>query len=54
MDGFAGDISFNEEEVIEVKYMTVEDIRADMQHNPDAYTQWFREELASLNYFQTA
>lgn len=54
MDGFAGDIRFNEEEVIEVKYMTVEDVRADMQGNPEAYTQWFREELASLNYFQAA
>jgi hypothetical protein len=36
----------------EVKFMAVDDIRRDMAQQPEAYTIWFREELASLGYFQ--
>ena len=51
LDGYDSPIAFNDQEVSEVKFMSLSDVKADMQAHPDAYTQWFREELASLNFF---
>ncbi len=36
----------------EVRYVAVEDIRREMEQRPEEFTVWFREELASLGYFQ--
>jgi isopentenyl-diphosphate delta-isomerase len=51
LDGYNGPIAFNDQEVSEVKFVSLAAVKADMQSHPDAYTQWFREELASLSFF---
>lgn len=39
---FDGEPMINPEEVEDWKFMPVEEIRADMQRHPDAYTYWFK------------
>lgn len=36
------DVHLNPEEVAEIRYLTIEEIRSDMQENPDQYTAWFK------------
>lgn len=36
------DVHLNPEEVAEVRYLTIEEIRSDMQENPEQYTAWFK------------
>lgn len=36
------DVHLNPEEVAEIRYLTIEEIRSDMQQNPDHYTAWFK------------
>lgn len=50
IDGYNGPIAFNEQEVSEVKFVSLSDVKAGMQSHPQEYTQWFREELASLHF----
>lgn len=38
---FEGNIHFNKEEVADVKYMAVEDVKQSMQQQPELYTAWF-------------
>lgn len=36
------DVHLNPEEVAEIRYLTIEEIKSDMQDNPDQYTAWFK------------
>lgn len=36
------DVHLNPEEVAEIRYLTIEEIRSDVQENPDQYTAWFK------------
>ena len=39
---FNGEPNLNPEEVASWKWMGLEEIKEDMQHNPDLYTEWFK------------
>lgn len=39
---FENDPKINPEEVADWKWMKLEDVRADIEHNPDLYTAWFK------------
>ena len=50
LDGWAGGVRFNEAEVSEVRFVSLEEVRRGMAAAPQDYTQWFREELAHLGH----
>jgi isopentenyl-diphosphate delta-isomerase len=52
VDGFNGPIHFNTEEVSEVKFVSLSSLRKDIKESPGEYTSWFRQEVASLNFFE--
>ena len=39
---YNGDFSLNEEEVSEVRYITMEALDAEMESNPENFTEWFK------------
>eukprot|EP00798_Chlamydomonas_sp_ICE-L_P018011 gene18011-24421_t len=47
---YDGKISFNENEVSEVKWMPLSSIREEMKKNPGDFTTWFREEATALGW----
>ncbi|PNH03831.1 Isopentenyl-diphosphate Delta-isomerase 2, partial [Tetrabaena socialis] len=54
VDGWAGPISFNEQEVSECRWVSLAQLRADMAARPDDFTIWFREEVQSVGFFGMA
>ncbi|GIL78257.1 hypothetical protein Vretimale_7634 [Volvox reticuliferus] len=52
LDGYEGPISFNEQEVIDCKWVSLEELQEEMSDRPDDFTIWFREEIQSLNFFK--
>ncbi|PKA99403.1 isopentenyl-diphosphate delta-isomerase [Flavobacteriaceae bacterium MAR_2009_75] len=42
MGNFEGEPNINPDEVADWKWMKPEDIKSDMQNNPDIYTEWFK------------
>lgn len=44
-------VQFNSEEVSEVKWVDLVDLRADMAARPKAYTSWFRDEVEEAAWF---
>lgn len=48
---FEGSAEADGAEVVEVKYVPLEELRADVQAQPERYTLWFREEAESLGWF---
>jgi isopentenyldiphosphate isomerase len=45
-------VQWNAAEVSEVQFVEWQDLRAQMQAQPQKFTQWFREELQLLNFFR--
>ena len=41
----------NPEEAADFKWMTLEDVKVDMEKNPEIYTEWFK--IIFSNYYQT-
>ncbi len=39
---YEGKIDFNQDEVMDYKYVKLDDLLLDMQNNPDDYTVWFK------------
>ena len=39
---YNGDFSLNEEEVSEIRYITMEALDAEMESNPENFTEWFK------------
>ncbi|KXZ55479.1 hypothetical protein GPECTOR_2g1028 [Gonium pectorale] len=54
LDGYEGPIAFNEQEVSQCRWVSLPELRAEMEARPTDFTIWFREELQSLNFFGTA
>jgi isopentenyldiphosphate isomerase len=52
--GFEGDVAFDDGEVCEARYVSLETLREDVARSPELYTQWLLEELESLRWFQSA
>lgn len=38
-------------EVSETRLVSLDDLRGEMLRDPDAFTQWFRDEIAALDFF---
>jgi isopentenyldiphosphate isomerase len=51
LDGFDGQITIDEDEVQEVQWKSLETLREEVEASPDSFTQWFRDEIASLQWF---
>ncbi|GLI63285.1 hypothetical protein VaNZ11_006191 [Volvox africanus] len=51
LNGYEGPISFNEQEVSECKWVSLEELQREMSDRPDEFTIWFREEIQSLDFF---
>ncbi len=49
---YNGDIEPNPEEVMDYKWISLEELKKDINNNPDKYTSWFKIILNKLNYFQ--
>ncbi|GFR49292.1 hypothetical protein Agub_g11314 [Astrephomene gubernaculifera] len=54
LDGYSEPISFNHQEVSECRWVSLQQLRADMASRPSDFTIWFREEIASLGFFGAA
>lgn len=39
---YEGEMNLNPEEVMDAKWISIEDLKKDMGHNPDNYTVWFK------------
>ncbi|KAI8470173.1 MAG: NUDIX hydrolase domain-like protein [Monoraphidium minutum] len=48
LDGFQGEVRVNEAEVIAVRWVTLDEVAAEIAAEPQAFTQWLREELPLL------
>lgn len=48
---YNGEPNINLEEVESWKWMSIEDIKADMNHNPDIYTVWFKIIFNEFDHF---
>lgn len=50
---YEGEIDFNKEEVMDCKWISIDELKADMSRNPENYTVWFKiifeEYLAKLS-----
>ncbi len=33
------------------RFVSIRDVRRDMQESPDSFTAWFRDELRAVKYF---
>lgn len=49
LDGWEGRVEADSAEVHAWRYVSLDDIRLDMQRSPDNYTAWFRDELHATN-----
>ncbi|GLC40811.1 hypothetical protein PLESTB_000020200 [Pleodorina starrii] len=51
LDGYEGPISFNQQEVVECRWVSLAELRRGMSERPEDFTIWFREEIQALDFF---
>ena len=52
--GFEGEVAFDDGEVCEARYVSLEALWEDVARSPEVYTQWMREEAECLKWFEGA
>lgn len=53
LEGYNGTPSINPAEVTDIKFVDMKYLKDKFAEEPDQFTQWFREELAALNFFES-
>lgn len=48
LEGYRGEVNVNGHEVIATRWATLEEVAAEMEKAPEAFTQWLREEMPLL------
>ena len=51
LDGYNGAIAIDDEEVAEVQWVQLAELRQHAEQHPEQYTQWFLDEVRSLGWF---
>ncbi|CAL8468916.1 g8457 [Coccomyxa elongata] len=51
LDGWEGTVVADPAEVHAWRFVSIGDVRRDMQESPDSFTAWFRDELHAVKYF---
>jgi isopentenyl-diphosphate delta-isomerase type 1 len=54
LDGFTGDVVLVDGEVSEIRWIALDELRKEMSAEPENFTQWMREEIAGLNWFDSS
>ncbi len=54
LDGYTGGVHVDTSEVQAVRWVSLEEVKREMQEFPWRFTQWFQEEIAHLQWFQAA
>ena len=52
LDNYSGGVSLDDGEVAETRWMQLAELRQHAEQHPEAYTQWFLDEVRSLAWFQ--
>lgn len=52
LNGWKGEVQLVDGEVSEICWMSIEKLRKEIAFEPEKYTQWMREEIDALNWFE--
>eukprot|EP00879_Flechtneria_rotunda_P002711 GHRR01002917.1.p1 GENE.GHRR01002917.1~~GHRR01002917.1.p1 ORF type:complete len:204 (+),score=68.94 GHRR01002917.1:336-947(+) len=52
LDSFDGQVQYNPAEVSAVHFISLTDLKQQMEAEPERFTEWFRDEIKLLNFFE--
>jgi isopentenyl-diphosphate delta-isomerase type 1 len=54
LDGFEAEVKLVDGEVSETRWITINELRKEIANEPEKFTQWMREEISGLNWFEAS
>lgn len=52
LDGFKAEVKLGDGEVTETRWIAIDELKKEIAHEPESFTQWMREEIDSLKWFE--
>ncbi|KAG7671001.1 hypothetical protein Ndes2526B_g01232 [Nannochloris sp. 'desiccata'] len=54
LDGFKAEVKLVDGEVLEIRWIALDKLRKEIANEPERFTQWMREEISGLKWFETS
>jgi len=54
LDGFKAEVKLLDGEVLETRWIAIDELKKEIANEPERFTQWMREEIGSLKWFEAS